>query len=152
VAFVGLAPRLTRTPVLALALGLGDLVLVGAIAAGHQTPQDRYDRQVAEFGPDRGWTPTLEPLEQWVSPLGFAVLTALLVVAVVRYIRGGPWPWIAAAGASVVVLITVSTARWFDSSLAPLVGLLIGGIALLVVAGLLVRRRRARESAASPPG
>ena len=152
VAFAGLAPRLTRTPVLALALGLGDLVLVGAIAAGHQTPQDRYDRQVAEFGPDRGWTPTLEPLEQWVSPLGFAVLTALLVVAVVRYIRGGPWPWIAAAGASVVALITVSTSRWFDSSLAPLVGLLIGGIALLVVAGLLVRRRRARESAASPPG
>jgi hypothetical protein len=91
-------------------------------------------------------------LEQWVAPLGFAVLTAVLVVAVIRYSRGGTWPWIAAAGASVVALITASTARWFDSSLAPLVGLLVGGIAMLAVSGLLVRRRRARALAATPPG
>ena len=84
--WVAVGPALTRTPIAALVVGLGDLVVAGWVASEHTV----YEAD-AFVGSEQQWG------DRVVAPLGYAVLAMLTILGVALYLRGRAWPWLAAA-------------------------------------------------------
>lgn len=138
VLWVAAGPVLTRTPVAALVVGLGDLVVVGWVASEHTV----YEAD-AYIGSQQQWG------DRVVAPLGYAVLAMLTILGVALYLRGRDWPWLAAATVSAAVLVF----QMAGDAFGPAVASLVVGSLLLAASGLLiVRRGRADAEQVRAPG
>ena len=124
--WVAVGPALTRTPIAALVVGLGDLVVAGWVASEHTV----YEAD-AFVGSEQQWG------DRVVAPLGYAVLAMLTILGVALYLRGRAWPWLAAATVSAAVLVF----QMAGDAFGPAVASLVVGTLLLAASGLLIVRR-----------
>ncbi len=138
VLWAAFGPRLTRTKTTALALGLGTLVVTGWVAAAHTV----YEAEANPFD-DPAFAVPLEWGERAIALLGLAVLATLAVVGVALYLRGRPWPWLAAATVAAAGLVFEVAGDAFGPAIAALVA---GSLLLVASALLIVRRGRSGPS------
>ena len=129
--WVAAGPVLTRTPVAALVVGLGDLVIAGWVASEHTVYEPN-----AYIGSQQQWG------DRVVAPLGYAVLAMLTILGVALYLRGRAWPWLTAATVSAAVLVF----QMAGDAFGPAVASLVVGTLLLAASGLLIVRRGRAES------
>jgi hypothetical protein len=127
ITWIIIAPRVSRTPVLALMLGLLLAVEQGFVGA----------------------VSSVRPREvggAWLVPIGYGTLGALIALGIAFFVRGRPWPWAVAAALAAAALVGTLA----DDALGPVAAAFITGVVLLLMSALLLRRRRSPTAAPAP--